>query len=222
MHSPVTPPFGPAGRKRPRLLLRQVAQVVCAAALLLAGPACTEHLPAYEDPRDLFQTTLTTAVVYRSDAVAIDIMYQMVNRFDETLDEVIALEGEITVQMGGDESTRRTFVLTTGEMTARSFVPGTRRLMIDPGDTVTFRVRYNFFDDSGRNLTEAVMRWRQDPSCGLRLISENISYLIRAQVRLYPRTDASVASPLIVGYCVPMPWVSDKVCPDRVQPGVCP
>jgi hypothetical protein len=196
--------------------------MLLAAALTFAGPSCTEQLPAYEDPSDLFETSLSAAVVYRSDAIAIDVAYRLVNRFDETLDEVIDLDGVITVLVGGDESTLRTFVLTTGDMTARSFMPATRRLTVNPGDTLTFRVRYTFVDDFGRDLRSAVMRWRLDPSCDQRLISENTSFLVRASVRLFPRTEASIASPLIVGYCIPMPWVSDKVCPDRVQPGVCP
>lgn len=214
--------MGPTGSRRRDTLLGHTARMFCAGVLCVAGLACTEHLPAYEDPRDLFETSLSTTVVYRSDVIAIDVAYRLVNRFDETLDEIIDLEGEITVLMGGDESTLRTFVLTTGDMTARSFIPATRRLTINPGDTVTFRVRYAFVDDIGRDLKEAVMRWRQDPSCDQRMISENTSYLVRASVRMFPRTEASIASPLIVGYCIPMPWVGDKACPDRVQPGVCP
>jgi hypothetical protein len=188
----------------------------------MAGLACTEHLPAYEDPQDLFETSLSTTVVYRPDAIAIDIAFVLVNRFDETLDDSIDLEGRITVMLGSDETTIRSFALTTYELSARSFSPLSRRLTVDPGDSVAFRVRYDFVDDSGRQLLDEVMRWRQDLGCSQRLISEYTTFVVRASARLYPRTNASLAVPLIVGYCIPRPWVSDKSCPDRVEPGECP
>jgi hypothetical protein len=196
--------------------------ILAGVVLLGVGPACEEHLPEYVDPTDLFESRIDAKVVYRSDAIAIDVTNVLVNRFDETLDDVVAVDGWITVVLASDPSTVRTFALSASQLVASNYNPATKRLTVDSGDSLQFRIRYDFFDDAGRDLRAQVMHWRQDPSCEYRMMSTSTSFEVRASVRLFPRTEASVAKPFVAQWCIPMPWVDDKVCPDRVQPGVCP
>ncbi len=191
-------------------------------AVVMLAPACQEQLPSYEDPRDLFVSYLAPRITYRSDGVSIDVNVVLINAFDETLDDVIDVDGWVSVTMGGDPSTVRTLTLSTTELSARSFVPASRRLTLDPGDSVVFRVRYDFFDDTGRDLRDAVMRWMPDPSCEVRLLSTNMSYEFRASVGMYKRTAATIPPPAIAWWCVPRQWVSDKICPFQTRPGICP
>jgi hypothetical protein len=88
------------------------------------------------------------------------------------------------------------------------------------------QVRYDFRDDSGRDLIADVLELRQDPTCPVRAVTGPEIYDIRGSVQLYPRTRASVAPPLSYVLCLPVPFVEDRVClgpkGDHVETALCP
>ena len=99
-------------------------------------------------------------------------------------------------------------------------------LRLDPGDSVIFQGRYDFFDDTGRFLPSTVLRMQADPTCPtLRMVSDRELYSIKGLARVFPRTVASVASDLGYVVCLPIPWLPDKVCLGPGPPeqtGLCP
>ncbi|MCU0453301.1 MAG: hypothetical protein MUE68_06555 [Bacteroidetes bacterium] len=200
------------------------AAVAC--AVLLTALSCREHLPAYEEPTNLFSPKVLAALVYRSDQTAIYVSFVLVNRFDETLDGIADVDGTISVSLLRDPSTVRTFVLDATHLSARGYEPVSKRLRLDPGESVTLQVRYDFRDDSGRDLIASYLELRQDPSCPSRAVTGPEIYDIRASVRLFPRTQFTVAPPLSYVLCLPVPFVDDRVClgpkGDHPETALCP
>lgn len=193
---------------------------------LLTALSCREHLPAYEDPTDLLEANIHATFVYRSDLTAVYMTLVLVNRYDETLEDVLDLEGTITVTLLRDASTVRTFTLTPAQLAASGYEPNSRRLRIDPGRSVTLQVLYDFRDDSGRDLTTSVLRFQSDPTCPQRMVTGPEIYDIRASARLFARTKASDAPPLSYVLCLPVPFIEDRVClgpkGDHPETALCP
>lgn len=199
---------------------------VVAFASLLTTLACREHLPAYEDPTDVFEAKLHANLVYRLDETSVLVSFVLVNRFDDTLEDLVDVDGTITVTLLRDASTVRTFTLTPAEISSTGYDPASRRLRLDPGRSVTIQVRYDFRDDSGRDLTSSVLQFDVDPACPFRRVTGPEIYDIRASVRLFARTKASVAPPLSYVLCLPVPFVDDRTClgpkGDHPETALCP
>ena len=177
--------------------------------------ACEEQLPAYEDPRNVFSVTIHADYMYRIGDNSVHFYLTFVNKYDETLADTARMDGSLTVTLARDPSFVRTFTLTPAQLYfARSYDSGTRELRVDPGDSIVFRVRYDFIDDQGRMLLNEGLKMNEDKDCGLRMVSDRELFVVKGGAIIFSRTLRSDSETLGYPICIVNPFISNKVCED--------
>lgn len=181
--------------------------------------SCDEHLPAYEDPRNLFVARLRTEHVYSSTGIYTNLYLTFVNRYDETLEDTAAFDGTVAMTLLRETSYRKTFRVTASNLHfARSYQSGNRVLRIDPGDSVVFLFRYTYTDDLGRSLPNDIFRFGVDPNCPSRMVAVGESFSVEGSSRLYTRTASTSAPTVLFQICYAMPYVRPALCMDMISP----
>lgn len=182
---------------------------------------CDESLPLRLDPRHVFDARIQVFYSLTTLQNVLTIQMILVNRYDEVLEDVSTLSGQLQIDIPRFEGSERTFVLDAQSMSRVPYYnPSTGLLRVPPGDSVVFQVSYDWRDDSGRNLT-ALFTVRDDPNCSARVISDPELYRIRANATVFARASEESAS-LYVGVCWVNAWVNPKFCPPLVGiEGIC-
>lgn len=159
--------------------------------ILLAG--CDENLPEYKDPQGLFRPSLEAHFVFgpflNVPDSTLKIFFNVTNVFDETFDAVVAIDGYVEITLIRDTSYHKTFRLTDAHIySATNYNRTTRKLRIDPGDSLRLMVSWDFIDDSGRNLRNGVFQYKPDPTCFGRKFAPPEFFVLRGQLKLFDKT----------------------------------
>lgn len=182
--------------------------------VILINLSCKEPLPPYEDPRNVFEGSLDPEYVYAFNDNSLKIRFAIKNKFDETLQARAVLTGSLQISLRRNPDFKRTFFLSASNLVqATNYNPNSRILTINPGDSIRFGVSWNFLDDNGRDLRQEVFRYVPDPMCILRRIAAREIYVLRAEVKIFDRTeDVSVGS-VAFAMCHINAWIDPKQCP---------
>ena len=157
----------------------------CCLFLLVFAVACDESLPPRVDPSNFFLTMLQSSYHYTQFENDVVINLVVVNKFDETLDDHLGLDGTITITSDRDTSVHKTFQLSRTNLTRGNYNPGTGMLTFDPGDTVVLQVTWDFTDDVGGTLIGYFFHYNIDRTCKERDVADQESFNIAAQAKLY-------------------------------------
>lgn len=189
--------------------------------LLLTG-SCSEQLPLREDLSD--QITIGLMSKYyvvpgssvSGDAGMLQFFIVVKNRLDETLDDIARLNGtlEVTWQPPKDREPNitltRTFTLSHANIfSSPQYDPVTRRITLQPGDSLTLRVIWNMKTNDSSYLL-MYMNAVSDSSCYVhhfggtwnRRITGRQRFMATASVRLFDRLAVLRAVPVTVSHCL--------------------
>lgn len=182
---------------------------------LLALQSCKELLPAYEDPRDVFDAYQYGFYEISITENAVKVYFTVVNTYDETFDARAMLSGTLILAFDQDRSFKKTVPLGPSLLLeARGYDPSSGNLRFDPGDSIRFGYSWNMVADDGRSLFNIdEVRFIPDPQCPRRLIStEPIRITLQSDVRLYERVDVVAPSLFRFSFTLHRSFVASRDC----------
>lgn len=196
-----------------RLFRRSLLRLSWVCSFTLAAVSCKEQLPAYRDPLDVFDGTLTGVYVINHLENALKGYLTVINTFDETLEGRAVMTGELTLMWQSDTTFRKTFTVTDANLLlARQYDPARRHLRLDPSDSLRFGVSWDFFADDGRDLKRLVP-FVQDPTCRARYITAApIPIIIEGHLRVFDRTEVVVFRRVIIQFILTREYVDPRSC----------
>ncbi len=180
--------------------------------LIFTGGVCDESLPPYRDPEDIFSGTLLPEYMFSLTQNYLDIRIRVVNTFDETFSAPSAIQGPFVISLERDTGYFREFTLSASSIRFGKYASGTGVLTMDPGDTLTLGVQWNFIDGEGRDLRQDVFRYYYDPNCSVRMIAKPESFILRGSLKIFERTIPVELGPHIFSLCHIDQWVSPREC----------
>lgn len=184
------------------------------ALLLIGSLSCTEPHPPYQDPLDVFESSIDAEYAYRSNDNSLKIRLAVKNKFDETLHSKALLTGSIQISLQRNPDIKKTFTLAASNLIqASSYNPVNQVLTIDPGDSIRFSVTWNFIDDAGKDLRQGIFQDMPDVVCALRSIARQELFVVRANVKIFETTDEVKVTSVIVPLCHITVWLDPRTCP---------
>jgi hypothetical protein len=150
--------------------------------------SCDESLPPRQDPSDLLNSQVSQYYLFTADSNCVIVNLVVVNKFDETLSDRMALEGAIVMTSNRDSSVHKTLRLDASCLKRGMYDPLKGTLTIDPGDTVLIQATWNFTDDAGKSLGgDNFFEYNVDPTCKQRLVSNPEFFTIDAKAKLFSK-----------------------------------
>lgn len=154
---------------------------------------CNETLPEYRKPQGLFRPSWEAHLVLGPWENVLDnslkVYLNVLNTFDETFEAKVNIEGSLEIILVKDTSYHKTFRITDNDIySATSYNRVTKKLTIDPGDSLRVRVSWDFVDDYGRDLQAYVFRYTPDPTCFGRRFAAPEFFILRGEMKLFDQT----------------------------------
>ena len=184
---------------------------------------CGESLPPRSDPANLFTISISTEYNIVNDFGFLDVFVTLKSNYDETLQDVVLLDGTLMIDWTADPAIRgnivprRTAHIDPSQMVhARKYDSFTQMLTIDPGDSIILRYRWNFKTDDSTDIYKQ-FKYKSDTGCLVgcassgspyRRFSANQPFLISAQVKIFGRSATIYAVPFSLVTCVTLPCSS--------------
>lgn len=190
--------------------------LVCAglAVVALGNLTCTESLPPFVDPKDLFVGSSTAQYILSLQENTIHISLRVENRYEETLQGVTDAKGTIGISLLSDASIRRTIPFSAANLfTPGKYNPATRVLTVDPDDVLRFDIIWDFRDDKGLYIPDSVFTYYEDPDCPLRCIAEEEVLVIDATVKMFDAVAPTQAESIRLSVCHVNVWIDGISCP---------
>ena len=173
--------------------------------------SCKEPLPAYRDPAQVFSGSARPAYLFSKTQNHLGVQLVVVNDYDETFEGRSLFEGSIEIALSRKPDLKKTFFLSSSNLIQGKYNPGSRILSFDPRDSIRVGVTWDFIDDREVDLRTQEFVYRSDPMCSLRRISQEETFIIKGNLKLYDRTDEIKFGPVTMTLCHVNVWV-DKVC----------
>ena len=188
-------------------------RIICLVVLAVCL-ACKEPLPAYRNPNDVFVGSINAEYLYSSRDNSLSVQIVMRNTFDETFEARGVLEGTVEITLQRLPEYKKTFSLSAANLIqARGYNPSSKVLTFDAGDSIRLGVVWSFTDDNGKDLRRDVFQYGRDRTCGSRRIAASESFVVRANLKVYDRTEAVKAGPIVFGMCHVDVWIDPRQCP---------
>lgn len=201
------------GKRHHDLRLRWIMLYVWTFSLLLfVLYGCQESLPPYEDPRNVLKATISGRYVLSRSENTIKIHLNIVNTFDETFEAKGIFEGTGKLISKRNKDFVHTFKLSASHWARGKYNPVTGILTMDAGDTLRLIYAWNYLDDQGRDARTMIFSYRVDPTCSVRLISLEETFMLQARIRVYEKIREIVAEPVEYSLCHVPEWIDPKVC----------
>ncbi len=192
-------------------------------AFAFIAVSCNETLPLRDDMSSLVTVKVRSAYSTKSHSSAagtIRALVTVINNTDETLDDIAAMTGtmEITWIPPKEEerifNRTRTFKLSSNDIFyAKNFNRQTKRLTLDPGDSVVVFVDWNLKTDDSTYILYYFPS-QNDPQCfvfnnsggaGNRRISTGQNFLVKTNVKLFDRLAVLYIQPFRLRQCFMFP-----------------
>lgn len=183
------------------------------AAIVLVGIflSCKEPLPAYKDPTEVFSGTVRPAYLFSLTQNHLGVQLVVVNDYDETFEGRTLFEGSIEISLARKPDLKKTFFLSSSNLVQGKYNQGSRVLTLDPGDSMRVGATWNFVDDRGVDLRQTEFLYRTDPSCTMRRVAREETFVISGKLKLYERTDEIKFGPVAFTLCHVSAWIQ-TVC----------
>ena len=155
--------------------------------------SCSEELPSHIEPKNVLLGSSNTVFNYgpfnQQVDLTVHIWLNLTNNFDESFDALLNVKGEMRITLTKDPSYTKTFTVQTSNLWDRAkFDPRTNRLIVDPGETVRFLLKWDLVDDNGRDLTAQVFKYKRDPWCIGRKFSAPEKFTVQGFMNLFDKT----------------------------------
>ncbi len=177
---------------------------VMAGAFTLLGP-CDEPLPPYSEPELILEGAMRTQYICAWASGNRMVAYlDVTNVYDETLDDTVRLEGTIAFRSVRMPDIKRTFAIGPDEISSGTgYNPITRRLTLDPGETLVFSVSWDLsYDDTGVDRRSELFTFYDDPLCNdrERCIAVREEFIISGEVVVFGQR-APVKATMVFPLC---------------------
>lgn len=190
--------------------------------------SCNESLPPYNDPGHVFEGQLLARYTLTLNENSLKVEFRFTNVFDETLNGVADLQGSGLITLKRKPTVRKTFTITSAHLVSGKYVPSTRVLTIDPGDTVRLIYTWDFRDDAGNDLRSTEFTYFPDASCTMdqpvpveRRIASRETFIISASLSVFNRVTPVVVGPIEYSMCHVSQYVAPNVCPPIIPEQAC-
>lgn len=186
---------------------------------------CRENLPLKEDISDFVTVQLRSqyeTVSHSRFAGSVRLFVTVVNKTEETLDDVALISGRFQVdwQVSKDNApsfdiTRTLPISSESILYAKNFNRLTKRLVIDPNDSIVLSVVWDLKTNDSTYLLP-LFPWTEDQtdchvnmplemSPVLRRITTPQRFTVSANVKLFDRLSLISAAPMSIRHCIMVP-----------------
>ena len=187
--------------------------LISTAVFWIAFGACESELPPYNDP-----STVLTAKIYGIYSLnistnSVSLFVTIRNSFDETLQGKVVFDGQLEIIPLRNPAYRRSFSLSDANLAyAKNYNSAAKVVSIDPGDSIQFRVSWDFFADNGVDLRTALFRNFSDATCNGRTIALPEVFSIHGEMLVFDRIPAISATMSEFIFCYVNVWVGSNFC----------
>jgi hypothetical protein len=183
------------------------------ALLSLIVGSCSESLPPYQDPADVFQGKVAGQYVLTVQDNSVKVYVTVKNIYDETFQASAILRGSLEITLARRPEIRKTVSLFPSQIIEGHYNSGTGILTIDPGETIRLGYSWNFIDNSGTDLRKEIFTLVDDPTCSLRRIAYDETFSLKGEVTIFEKTAPVRFGPTMFTFCYITNWVNSKFCP---------
>ncbi len=199
------------------------SSVLLLSILLIIGgilSSCDEPLPPRDDPTVVFQGKIEPEFALLSSTNALLVILKVKNVFDESLQGIALLTGNVEIAWAPFPDIRKIATLGPGNLIhARKYDVRTGLLTIDPGDSIVFLYSWNIMAESERQMRAEIFTYRTDSGCPLRKIADMETFIVRAQVRVYDKRSPANFGDTMFSFCHVDTYVDQRSCPiPRTEP----
>ena len=192
--------------------------LISTAGFWIAFGACESEVPPYNDPSTVFAAKAYGFYSYGVTTNSLSIFVTIKNSFDETLQGKAVFGGQLEIIPLRNPSYRRSFSLSDANLNyARNYNSTSKILTIDPGDSVQFRVTWDFVADNGVDLRNTFFRYFPDTSCSLRTIALPEAFSIHGEMKVFDRIPSTTATMSEFVFCHVNVWVRLGACPPVLE-----
>lgn len=190
--------------------------------LFLSFGPCDESLPVYQEPERILDGRIEGAYVLTIQDNSLKVYLKIKNVFDETLQGQAILKGTVEIISARDPQVRKTLVVGPGNIiSARGYERNTGRLTIDPGDTITLGVSWDFTaDDRGVDLRSNFFQYIKDVTCDSRCLAFTEDFILTGDITVYPQR-APLRMSVNFPVCFVSRWIKPNFCPPIITSAVC-
>jgi len=177
-------------------------------------------LPPYKDPSTVLTAKVVGIYSFNITTNSVSLFVTIKNSFDETLQGKVVFDGQLEIIPLRNPSYRRSFSLSDANLAyARNYNSAAKMLTIDPGDSIQFRVSWDFIADNGLDLRTAFFRNFSDATCSSRTIALPEVFSIHGKMLVFDRIPAITATMSEFVFC----YVNVFILPNFCTPVlVCP
>jgi hypothetical protein len=185
-------------------------------SFIVSGSICNESLPPYIDPREVFSGAIREGYLR--------VYFEATNRYDETLEGLAVLNGEVEIVYAADPSLSWKIMITSDNLlNSAKYQASTGVLRVDAGETLRFLVNWDVIADNGVNLSSQVFRYWDDPDCSYgRCIAEEEAFIVRGSVTIFEKTGTITVGPTLFSLCHVIGDVGPNFCPPLDYTVPCP
>jgi hypothetical protein len=171
---------------------------------------CDDPLPPYVNPNDFLKAVVNCVypdkilythldfndlsyprVTYTSKELIINV--GVTNTFDETLQDVAAIDGKVEFYLAEHPDIKATVLLTDANIVGEFINPTTQLLTLDPEETIWFKTTWRYKLDDGTQLFSKI-KWFDGPPNGpgnFTRTHDPAPMKVKASVRLFKAVNAA-------------------------------
>ncbi len=192
--------------------------LISTAGFWIAFGACEPELPPYNDPSTVFTAKVYGIYSLNVTTNSLSLNVTIKNSFDETLQGKAVFNGQFEIIPLRNSSYRRSFSLSDANLAyARNYNSASKILTIDPGDSVQFRVSWDFMADNGVDLRNSFFRYFPDATCSGRTIALPEVFSIHSEMLVFDRIPAITATMSGFVFCHVNVFVLPNFCPPILE-----
>jgi hypothetical protein len=168
--------------------------------------SCNESLPPYDVPSGLFAGTIHPMFVQQGSHLWVILTIQ--NAFDETLQDVPSLKGNLEIVLARDPSIHKTVALDSRDLLyhynallgypSNANVPNLAGgvLTINARDSVRFFYNWTFTSDDSLYLPTQVFHMHEDPKYPGNFIADPEILILRGYIQVFTKTGLVIFEPV--------------------------
>ncbi len=181
--------------------------------LLLFTFSCDESLPPRDNPNDVFDGSVRVVYVHDWNENGLRFYAEVINTFDETIEDTAILRGQLFVSLPRAANTSRTLAFTVDSLISyRMYDRLSNQFRIDPGDTMRFMLRWDFIDDRGRYIPDYEFAYYPDETCALRELAYEEFIVVSGRLAISRRLGELALAETVFPLCFKRPWFPAHVC----------
>jgi hypothetical protein len=190
-------------------------------SLTFLSLSCDESLPPRDDPADYFKSDfyIVPQINIHTDEIWVDIYFVIHNTYSETFSDTASFDGDVTIYWLKDPTIKKTFPIQVKNIyigshydTATSttiasqtrYNSSTKILTIPGGDSVNFRLRWNYISDSSYFIPDT-FHYSMDIEKN-QFLSDAESFSFKAKVQLYNQKSYIHSREIIFSQIYNMYW----------------